>query len=209
MIDKKYNDKTEKIKTFQTPKKTQNPDNLNNKGKYITNDSPIKDENEIPNIYIIFDISNMKLISKFLSFLEFKDIYKLKNINKHFRNLLSNKKILREYALSGVLFSENRLIFYKTFINRDELKNNLINQFSSYEIKDNLYSNVLSLAKENINKEEKFKSIHKQINKDINRTFYTDKFKFGNGKEMLENLQCNKSQFVYDYTSNLIDYYFN
>lgn len=29
------------------------------------------------------------------------------------------------------------------------------------------------------------------------------------GKEMLENLQCNKSQFVYDYTSNLIDYYFN
>ena len=188
MIDKKYNDKTEKIKTFQTPKKTQNPDNLNNKGKYITNDSPIKDENEIPNIYIIFDISNMKLISTFLSFLEFKDIYKLKNINKHFRNLLSNKKILREYALSGVLFSENRLIFYKTFINRDELKNNLINQFSSYEIKDNLYSNVLSLAKENINKEEKFKSIHKQINKDINRTFYTDKFKFGNGKEMLENI---------------------
>ena len=29
------------------------------------------------------------------------------------------------------------------------------------------------------------------------------------GKEMLENLQCNKSQFVYDYTSNLIDNYFN
>ena len=188
MIDKKYNDKTEKIKTFQTPKKTQNSDSLNNKGKYITNDSPIKDENEIPNIYIIFDISNMKLISTFLSFLEFKDIYKLKNINKHFRNLLSNKKILREYALSGVLFSENRLIFYKTFINRDELKNNLINQFSSYEIKDNLYSNVLSLAKESINKEVKFKNIHQQINKDINRTFYTDKFKFGNGKEMLENI---------------------
>ena len=123
MIDKKYNDKTEKIKTFQTPKKTQNYDGLNNKGKYITNDSPIKDENEIPNIYIIFDISNMKLISTFLSFLEFKDIYKLKNINKHFRNLLSNKKILREYALSGVLFSENRLrIVFNLFASTDGFK---------------------------------------------------------------------------------------
>ena len=187
-MDKKYKDKTEKIKSFHIQKKFSNFNCLNNKGKHIKNAPPIREENETPNINMLFNISNMKLISTLLSFLEFKDIYRLKNTSKYFRNLLSNKKILREYALSGVLSSENRLIFYKTFINIEELKKNLFNQFSSHEIKDNLYSNILSLAKESINKEVKFKNIHQQINKDINRTFYTDKFKFGNGKEMLENI---------------------
>jgi hypothetical protein len=112
----------------------------------------------------------------------------LRNINKYFQKLLSNKKILRDYALSGVLSPENRLLFYKTFINIEELKHNLKIQFSSYEIKDKLYNNVLFLAKDLIERDKKFKDIHQQINKDINRTFYTDKFKEGNGKEMLDNI---------------------
>ena len=137
---------------------------------------------------IIFDKSNLKLISNILSYLEFKDIFKLKNTNKYFKKLLSNKKILREYALNGYLSQENRLIFYKTFINIVELKNNLKNQFSKYEIKGDIYNETLSLAKDLINSDEQFKNIHQQINKDINRTFYVDKFKEGNGKEMLDNI---------------------
>ena len=187
-MNKKYKEKTEKRKSFQIQQKIIKYDGLNYKEKHLNNESPIIDENDNINIFLIFNISNINLISTILSFLEFKDIYKLRNTNKYFKNLLSNKKILREYALSGVISPENRLIFYKTFINIEELKKNLINQFSSNEIKDNLYANILSLAKDNVNKEEKFKNIHQQINKDINRTFYTDKFKTGNGKEMLENI---------------------
>ena len=137
---------------------------------------------------IIFDKSNIKLISNILSYLEFKDIFRLKNSNKYFKKLLSSKKILREYALNGYLSQENRLIFYKTFINIVDLKNNLKNQFSKYEIKGEIYNETLSLAKDLINNDEQFKNIHQQINKDINRTFYVDKFKEGNGKEMLDNI---------------------
>ena len=161
---------------------------LNNKEIYKQRCSPNIDEKTILNIKIIFNNEDIKLTSNILSFLEFKDIIKFKNTNKYFQKLLSNKKILREYALKGVLSQENRLIFYKTFINIEELKNNLKNQNSLIEIKDYSYNNILSLAKDYINKDEKFKSIHQQINKDINRTFYTDKFKFGNGKEMLDNI---------------------
>ena len=69
-----------------------------------------------------FNKSNTKLVSNIFSFLEFKDMIQLKYTNKHFQKLLSNKKILREYALRGVMSSENRIKFYETLINFGELK---------------------------------------------------------------------------------------
>ena len=68
------------------------------------------------------------------------------------------------------------------------MKNNLISQFSTYLIQDNIYNRILSLARDLTKSDEKFRNIHQQINKDINRTFYTDKFKYSNGKEMLDNI---------------------
>ena len=146
--------------------------------------------NGIENSYIknIFNKSEIRLTSIILSFLAFKEILELKRVNKYFTQLLSEKKILREYALNGNFSPENRLIFYKTFINIEELKNNLISQFSTYLIQDNIYNRILSLARDLTKSDEKFRNIHQQINKDINRTFYTDKFKYSNGKEMLDNI---------------------
>ena len=72
---------------------------------------------------------NLYMIS-YLLFLEFKDLIEFRNINKHFQKLLTNKKILREYALSGVMSSENRLLFYETLINIKDLKQNLIKDLS-------------------------------------------------------------------------------
>ena len=188
MMNQKYKGKTIKKYSFPNKLKLENFKGKSHKEKNFKKVPMNNNENEIPFIKYIFNISNIKIISSILKFLEFKEILELKNINKYFQQLLSNKKILREYALSGVLSPENRLIFYKTFINIEELKKKLFDQFSSFEFKDNLYNNVLSLAKDNMNKDEKFINIHKQINKDINRTFWTDKFKHGNGKEMLDNI---------------------
>ena len=187
-MNKKYQDAKRKALFNQSKQKTYEFNGLFKEGKFFENVSTNKNKQGIFHIKNIFDKSNPKLISNILSFLEFKDIFRLRNTNQYFKKLLSNKKILREYALKGLLSQENRLLFYKTFINIAELKNNLINQFSKYEIKDEPYNEILYLAKDLINKDEKFKYIHQQIKKDINRTFYIDKFKEGNGKEMLENI---------------------
>ena len=135
-----------------------------------------------------FNKSNTKLVSNIFSFLEFKDMIQLKYTNKHFQKLLSNKKILREYALRGVMSSENRIKFYETLINFGELKKKLIKDLSEYNIKNDIYNNVLILANELKNKDSKFSYVSEQINKDLNRTFYTEKYKIGNGKTMLNNI---------------------
>ena len=148
--------------------------------KEKTNDfSPIKS---------IFNKSNTGIVSTILSFLEYKEIISLKSINKYFHKLLSNKKILREYALKGGMSPENRLIFYETQINIKELKQNLLKELSKYNINSNIYKDILVLANEFKNKDKKFSYVAEQINRDITRTFYNEKFKTGNGKEMLKNI---------------------
>ena len=185
---KKYQNTDEKLFFSQSKQKAYKSNGFIEERKF--SEKALTNKNKPGFFYfkIIFDKSNIKLISNILSYLEFKDIFRLKNSNKYFKKLLSSKKILREYALNGYLSQENRLIFYKTFINIVDLKNNLKNQFSKYEIKGEIYNETLSLAKDLINNDEQFKNIHQQINKDINRTFYVDKFKEGNGKEMLDNI---------------------
>ena len=136
----------------------------------------------------IFNKSNSKILSTIISYLEFKDIIELRNTNKHFQKLLTNKKVIREYALSGVMSSENRLIFYETFIDIQELKQKLVKDLSKYNFKSNIYKNILNMANELKNTDNKFIRVSEQINKDINRTFYTEKFKYGNGKIMLNNI---------------------
>ena len=152
------------------------------------NEKEKEKKNEGTSIKSILNKTNKKILSTFLQFLEFKDIIQLRNTNKYFHKLLINKKILRDYALSGVMSSENRLIFYETLINLQELKTNLIKDLSKYNIISNIYSNILNLANDLKNKDKKFSYVTQQINKDLNRTFYTDKFKYGNGKIMLNNI---------------------
>ena len=158
------------------------------KAKLFKNEKEKEKNNGPISLKTIMNKSNIKIVSTFLQFLEFKDIIELRNINKHFQKLLTNKKILREYALSGVMSSENRLIFYETQINLQELKHNLIKDLSKYNIKSNIYKTILNLANELKNKDKKFAYVSQQINKDLNRTFYTEKFKYDNGKIMLNNI---------------------
>ena len=149
---------------------------------------PCPKEKNVIQIKSILNKSNIKIVSNIISFLEFKDIIQFQNTNKYFHKLLTNKKILREYALSGVMSSENRLLFYETIINFKELKLNLRNELLKYNIKSKIYNNILLLANNLKDKDEKFSYVIEQIGKDVNRTFYTEKFKEGNGKEILKNI---------------------
>ena len=149
---------------------------------------PCPKEKNVIQIKSILNKSNIKIVSNIISFLEFKDIIQFQNTNKYFHKLLTNKKILREYALSGVMSSENRLLFYETIINFKELKLNLRNELLRYNIKSKIYNNILLLANNLKDKDEKFSYVIEQIGKDVNRTFYTEKFKEGNGKEILKNI---------------------
>ena len=150
--------------------------------------SPCPKEKNVIQIKSILNKSNIKIVSNIISFLEFKDIIQFQNTSKYFHKLLTNKKILREYALSGVMSSENRLLFYETIINFKELKLNLRNELLRYNIKSKIYNNILLLANNLKDKDEKFSYVIEQIGKDVNRTFYTEKFKEGNGKEILKNI---------------------
>ena len=150
--------------------------------------SILPEDKENEKIKSIFYKSDRRIVSTILSFLEFKEIINLKNTNRHFYKLFNNKKILREYILNGSMSHENRLMFYETQINVLKLKQNLIKDLSKYKINSNIYNNILLLAKELKNKDKKFAYVSEQINRDITRTFYNDKFKNGNGKEMLKNI---------------------
>ena len=158
------------------------------KNREIKNPMSIPTETEVVSIESIFNSSNTKIVTNILSFLEFKDINKLKTLNKNFKKVLTNKKILREYALKGGISSENRLFFYETLINIQSLQQKLLEELSEYNIQSDIYNNILSLANEKINKDKNFSYISEQIKKDLNRTFYTTIFKEGNGTIMLNNI---------------------
>ena len=158
------------------------------KKEYTKKSLPIPIETEVPSIQSIFNNSNKKIVTNILSFLEIKDIQNLKYVNKNFQKIVTNKKILREYALNGGIYAENRLFFYETLIDIKSLKQKILTELSEYNIQSDIYNNILSLANEQINKDKKFSYISEQINKDLNRTFYTSKFKEGNGKMMLNNI---------------------
>ena len=162
---------------------------------YSSNEKPVRqiadleyELKENDHIKLVFNKSNTCIVSNILQFLEFKDITEFQHTNKYFQKLLSDKKILREYALSGVLDAKNRLIFYETLINFQEIKLKLRNEMNKHNIKSYIYNNILRLANDLKNKDEKFSYVHEQISKDLNRTFYTGKFKEGNGKEQLYNI---------------------
>ena len=149
---------------------------------------PLPTETEVASIQTIFKNSSKKIVTNILSFLEIKDIQNLKYVNKNFQKIVTNKKILREYALNGGISSENRLFFYETLIDIKSLKQKILTELSEYNIQSDIYNYILSLANEQINKDKNFSYISEQINKDLNRTFYTSKFKEGNGKIMLNNI---------------------
>ena len=123
-----------------------------------------------------------------LSFLTYKDYLRLQCVSKKFYEILRNKRIRKKYILNSEISIKEQLLFYESNINIHKLKNNLVKELVDYNITFNIYKNILSLASDAQIKDKKYKSVYEEIKRDINRTFYTEKFTKGNGKQILINV---------------------
>ena len=141
------------------------------------------------NFQNIFTKKNKKIYITVIKYLEYKDILSLQLINKSFHSLLHSQSLSKLYALEGLINTpENRMIFYESNINIKKLFNTLKKELVDYKIESKIFSNILKFAEESKSSNKKFSHVCDEINRDINRTFYTEKFVEGNGKKMLINI---------------------
>ena len=140
----------------------------------------------INNFQNLFTKKNKKIYIKIITYLEYKDILSLQLINKYFYSLLHSTSISKIYALEGLINTpENRILFYESNINIKKLFNALKKELVDYKIESKIFENILKIAEESKLTNKKFCHVRDEINRDINRTFYTEKFVEGNGKKML------------------------
>ena len=123
-----------------------------------------------------------------LSYLSYKDYLRLQCASKKFYQILKNKRIRKKYLLYSEISLNEQLLFYESNINVKKLKNNLLKELVDYNISSHIYKNILSLSSQAQIKDSKYKSVFEEIKRDINRTFYTEKFTKGNGKLILINV---------------------
>ena len=167
---------------MEKKKKEKNNNNMNSI-KILTRNSQEK------NLEYLFRKENKKIYIGIIIYLEYKDIINFQLVNKYFYSILHSKITLKIYALKGLIdTSENRLLFYNACINIKKLFNNLKKELIDYKIESNIYNNILKIAEESKKSNKKFLHVCDEISRDINRTFYTDKFVDGDGKNMLYNI---------------------
>ena len=155
--------------------------------EFISNSS--SDIIYINNFQNLFTKKNKKIYIRIITYLEYKDILSLQPINKYFYSLLHSTSILKLYALEGLINTpENRILFYESNINIKKLFNALKKELVDYKIESKIFENILKIAEESKLTNKKFCHVCDEINRDINRTFYTEKFVEGNGKKMLINI---------------------
>jgi hypothetical protein len=163
--------------------------NLDNKSQ---KESPIKiisQNNKLTLSSLFIDNnSNNTFIISIIKYLSYSDLLQFQKISKKYYSILSNPKIRKEYILHSNISDNEHLLFYESNINIKQLKDILIKELTDYNITSNIYKNILSLSNESKQKNQKYSHVIEEIQRDINRTFYTDKFKKGNGKEMLINI---------------------
>ena len=123
-----------------------------------------------------------------LSFLSYKDYLRLQCVSKKFYSILKSKRIRKKFLLNSEISDKEQLLFYESNINIKKLKINLVKELIDYNITSNIYKNILSFANQAQTKDKKYKSVFEEIKRDINRTFYTEKFTKGNGKLILINV---------------------
>ena len=143
----------------------------------------------IKNLLYLFRKDNKKIYIGIITYLEYKDIISLQLANKYLYSILHSKITLKIYALKGLInSSQNRLLFYNSCLKIKKLFNALVKELIDYKIESNIYNNVLKIAEESKVSNKKFSHVCDEISRDINRTFYTEKFVEGNGKKMLFNI---------------------
>ena len=196
MINQNY---SKTIEIFKNVKKIENINKISSANNNKINnkeDDPItiisqnSNNNNNISLFSIFIDNNTdnSIIISIISFLSYKDLLELQKVSKEFYIILSNPKIRKEYILHSNIENNEHLLFYESNIKIKQLKDILIKELTDYNIISNIYKNILSLSKDSKEKNPKYSHVIEEIERDINRTFYTEKFKKGNGKKMLINV---------------------
>ena len=136
----------------------------------------------------IFEMKNESILINIIKYLEYNDLLILKQTNRNFYNRIHNKKLMKLYILNSSINEKNRLIFYESNININKMKEMIIKELYDYKITKNIYKSILNLSENEKEKNPHFKKVLEEISRDINRTFYTDKFTKGNGIAELQNI---------------------
>ena len=169
------------------------------------------------NFQLIFSSENSRIVSYIAPYLTFKELISLSNLNKSFHEVLRSHKVMKSFILKSKMNPKYRLLFYVTNLDLSGTQLTIKKELTEYNIKSNYYRSILNLSKEAINKDKKFKKICDEISRDIHRTFSTEKFKKGNGIQMLENIlislgfvrpeigYCQGMNFIAGALVNLID----
>ena len=149
----------------------------------------IKKRNSQNYLEEIFQLKNIKMFITIISYLEFDELLNLKNTNKYLNTLLKNKKIIKHYSELGCITSKTRLLFYQSNIDINKLLSTVVkNELNQYKIKKEPYNSILKLSLKAKEENKILKQFCEEIERDITRTFYTEKFSKGNGNEQLKNI---------------------
>ena len=136
----------------------------------------------------IFQYKNIKIMISIISYLEFNELINLRNTNKNFYSILKEKKIIKEYCKLGCITSKTRLLYFQSNININELIENVKKELIEYKITNNYYNSILKLSEKESKNNKKLKQFFEEIERDITRTFHTEKFIKENGNSQLKNI---------------------
>ena len=165
----------------------------------------------------IFTINNIKITCTILPYLDYKDVLSLSKVSKSFHEIIRSHEAIKAYIIKGKITQKDRLLFYTTNLNLSQTHSMIEAELYEYNIKDNFYQNILILANDLYEKDKKFKKVCDEIGRDLHRTFYIEKFKTGNGRDMLKNVltavgfvrpeigYCQGMNFIAGALINLID----
>ena len=166
---------------------------------------------------LIFSSENIRIVCCIAPYLTYKELISLSNLNKSFHEIIRTHKVMKSFIINSKMQKKYRLLFYVTNLDLSQTQLTIKKELSEYEIKGNYYKQILLLSKEAIKNDKKFKKISDEIGRDMHRTFMTEKFKKGNGKQMLENIlislgfvrpeigYCQGMNFIAGALINLID----
>ena len=168
-------------------------------------------------LQLIFSSENIKIVCHLAPYLTYEELISLSNISKSFHKIIRTHKVMKSFIINSKLLPKYRLLFYVTNLDLSQTKLTIKKELYEYNIKDNYYKTILHLSKEAIKSDKKFKKTCDEIGRDMHRTFNTEKFKKGNGKQMLENIlislgfvrpeigYCQGMNFIAGALINLID----
>jgi hypothetical protein len=136
----------------------------------------------------LFSSENIRITCFIIPYLEYKDVYSLSRVSKAFHEIIRSHKVMKSFIIKGRLSPEDRILFYATNLNLSDTQQMVKSELSEYKIEGNYYENILILANKLYETDKKFKKICDEIGRDLHRTFYIEKFRTGNGRDMLKNI---------------------